>query len=308
MSRNVAFQALVLFALHLGCGRAEPPLPPPSAPAAVARRAEAPLPPPTLEELKNATYRGIDLAGGPVTLVEGAASRPTVTFVRDFRVTGDLDGDGSDEAVILLAAASGGSGTFNYVAVAKRGGQGIENVGTAPLGDRVQLRRARIEDRRLLLDVVQAGPKDAACCPGELVTRGFSLGRNGLTEFVSAGAGGRLTIDVIGGAEWVLRWWSWDEKVPDTSEATLSLVEGRLAGSGGCNRYFAAAKRGEMPGDLTLGPIGSTQMACPEPIASFERRFLTQLGNVRKLGFLAGMLALSYESDGAMGVMLFEAR
>ena len=74
------------------------------------------------------------------------------------------------------------------------------------------------------------------------------------------------------------------------------------------NRYFAAPKPGEMPGDLTLGPIGSTQMACPEPVASFERRFLTQLGSVRKFGFVTGLLALSYEKDGAPGVMLFEAR
>ena len=33
-----------------------------------------------------------------------------MTFVRDFRLVGDLDGDGAAEAVVLLAANAGGSG------------------------------------------------------------------------------------------------------------------------------------------------------------------------------------------------------
>jgi len=71
---------------------------------------------PTLEELKNATYNGFKGHHGPVTLadgrwegkpyVEGGASRPEVYFVRDFRLIGDVNGDGTDEAVVLLGESA----------------------------------------------------------------------------------------------------------------------------------------------------------------------------------------------------------
>ena len=73
---------------------------------------------PTAFELAHATYSGI--MDEPVTLtggrwegepfVEGGASRPTVGLVDHFILTGDLDGDGLDEAVTFLWESSGGSG------------------------------------------------------------------------------------------------------------------------------------------------------------------------------------------------------
>jgi hypothetical protein len=83
---------------------------------------------PTPQELKNATYQGVEEAGAPFALANGrwkgkpyepgSASAPSVTFVRDFRMAGDLDGDGVEEAVVLLAAGTGGTGEMSYVAVA----------------------------------------------------------------------------------------------------------------------------------------------------------------------------------------------
>jgi heat shock protein HslJ len=51
-----------------------------------------------------------------------------------------------------------------------------------------------------------------------------------------------------------------------------------------------------------------TRMACPDPAGAVETRFLQQLEGVNNLGFLAGQLMLSYEKDGAGGVMLFDGR
>lgn len=55
------------------------------------------------------TYAGLDERLGPVTLANrrwtgappalGAASQPIVELADDFRIVGDLDGDGLDEAV-----------------------------------------------------------------------------------------------------------------------------------------------------------------------------------------------------------------
>jgi hypothetical protein len=60
-------------------------------------------------------------------------------------VTGNLDGDGTEEAAVVLAVSTGASGTFDYLAVAKRTAKGVSSVAVARLGDRVQIRSARIE-------------------------------------------------------------------------------------------------------------------------------------------------------------------
>ena len=81
--------------------------------------------PPTVEELRNATYFWLGERMGPVTLANGrwtgmppavgAASRPSVELADDFRVVGDLDGDGLEWAVVVLTYSSGGTGvTMGY--------------------------------------------------------------------------------------------------------------------------------------------------------------------------------------------------
>jgi len=273
---------------------------------------------PTLQELKSATYRGVAEAGADFTLANGrwegkpyepgAASRPSVTFVRDFRLAGDLDGDGAEEAVALLAASTGGTGERSYVAVVGRPGGKITNVATAPIGDRVQVRDARIDGRRIVLDVVQAGEHDAACCPGDLVTRNWTLQAGALKEGAPARTG-RLSMETLAGTEWVLRAWAWDEAAPATPEVTVKFDGTRLAGHAGCNNYFAQVKPGDQPGDFTIGPAGATRMMCPEPAMTVETRFLQQLGGVTKMRFIAGQLALPYaNTDKTFGVMLFDRR
>ena len=274
------------------------------------------LPAPTLEELKNATYSGLEIPQGTVTLkdgnwigkpfVEGGASRPEVYFVRDFRLVGDVDRDERDEAVVLLGENSGGSGQHIYLAVVERQGGTLRNVATQLLGDRIQLREARIDAGRIFLDLVQAGKEDAACCPGELITRGWELRPEGLIELAVPGKPDRLSMEAIAGTEWVLRAWDIDEPALEESEVTLLFQDGRFSGRSGCNRYFASVKPGDMPGDLYVGPAGSTRMACPEPAMTVETRFLEQLGQVEKFGFMVGQLMLSYQKENSRGVMLFD--
>ena len=271
----------------------------------------------TLTQLENATYHGIEVAPGPVTLKEGrwegepvqpgAASRPAVHFVRDYVLRGDVDGDGEAEAVVLLGASSGGTGELLYLAVVKQKEQGIANVATALLGDRVQVRAGRIGSGHIVLDLVQAGARDAMCCPGDLVTRTWEWSAAGWKE-APATPTGRLSVATLAGTEWVLRAWGWNEKAAPEPEVTLAVQEGRFAGQSGCNRYFAPVTPGEMPGDVRVGPAAGTRMACPEPAAGVESRFLVQLQGVSKFGFIAGQLALTYERGGVLGTMLFDGR
>jgi len=272
---------------------------------------------PTLTELKNATYTEVE-EQDPVTLkdghwegepfVEGGASRPTVHFMRDFHLLGDLDGDGLDEAAVLLGAGSGGTGENTYLAVVGVRDGKLRNLDTILLGDRVQVRKAGILEGRVFMDVLRAGPGDAMCCPGELAILAWKLNNDKLVAMEATSEPLRLSMETIGDTEWVLRWWDWEEKAPAEPEVTLFFKDGRLGGISGCNNYFAAANIGEQPGEISMGPAGGTMKMCPEEIMAVEQRYLTQMDGVKKLGFVAGMLALSYDFDGDGGVMLFEGR
>jgi heat shock protein HslJ len=287
---------------------------PPSSPAAANSS-----PTPLLDELKNMTYKGFEDPAVPVALVDGrwegrpyvdsGASRPTVNLIADLVMTGDLDGNGMDEAVVLLNVATGGTGQLLHLAIVARKDDRLENIATEFIGDRSQIRDARIQERRIILDVVRPGPRDAACCPGEVASCGWTLGPDGkLNPFKVSDTTGRLTLETIGGTQLVLRSWQWNEAAPAAPEVTLAYQDGRFTGSSGCNRYFASVKTGDMPGDVTVGPAGATKMACPEPAMAVEMRFLKQLAGVTKFGFMTGRLMLSYEADGIRDVMLFEKK
>jgi heat shock protein HslJ len=224
-----------------------------------------------------------------------------------FQRTGDLDGDGAPEAAVLLSRSSGGSGTQVFLAlVARRGGEPV-NTGTALLGDRVQVADAAIRAGAIELSVVQAGPGDAACCPSHKATRVFAPGASGLVE-VETRPAGRLSLADLGGALWVLSHFDWDEPAPAEPEVTLRLERDQLVGSSGCNRYFGRARAGEAPGELEVGPVGGTRMACPEPVMQVEERYLAALSGVSRFGFFAGRLALGGSAEGEPTTLLFERR
>jgi heat shock protein HslJ len=274
---------------------------------------------PTLKEIKNASYSGIEGLKGSVKLVDGkwkgrpykkgSASRPVVSLIGDFRITGDLDGDGTDDAVVLLNYAPGGTGQLLHLALMARKKGKIQNLATALIGDRVQIRGVRIEQKRIFVDVIQAGPKDAMCCPGEVTTREWTLEPGGkLNRYTVTAKPARLTLETIGNTEWILR--SWDSKQPAPTRPAVTLVfkDGRFTGSSGCNNYFAPVKEGKIPGDVEVGAAGTTRKSCPASEMSVERRFLEQLVRVRKFGFLVTQLALSWEKDGVWKTMLFDKR
>jgi heat shock protein HslJ len=279
---------------------------------------EAAAPAPAWEEVRNATFHGFTESGDPVTLkdgrwegpsfVAGGASRPTVELINRFLLSADLDGDGAEEAVVLMRGSTGGSGENIYLAVVGRHDGRVENLGTALLGDRVQVRRAAIEGRFVRIDLVQAEPSDPACCPGGLFSRTFALSGGALVEPVTATRTDRLGLAMLADRVWLLRAWNVDEPAPTTPAVTLTFKEGRFAGDTGCNGYFATVKEGDLPGGIALGPVGSTRMACEPSLTEVESRFLAQLGSTTRFGFLLGRLALSYRTDAGYGAMLFEEK
>jgi hypothetical protein len=142
----------------------------------------------TIDTLRNAEYRGIHkdqvvkltdgiYEGKP--FVEGGASRPTVTITDTF-ATGDLNNDRMDDAVVVLVENSGGSGYFYYLAAVVNRNGATNNVDTELLGDRIKVKAISIDAGKIVVDMIDHGPRDLLCCPTEEVTRTFRLEKNTL--------------------------------------------------------------------------------------------------------------------------------
>jgi hypothetical protein len=146
----------------------------------------------TEEMLKNMTFQGIydepvSLADGLYEgepFVEGGASKPTVTLT-PFIAFGDLDGDGMDDAAVLLVENSGGSGVFVYLAAVSNREGGPENVATTLLGDRVSPNSIAIEDGEAVLEVASHAEDDPMCCPSLKTRTTYGL-QNGELTLVSS--------------------------------------------------------------------------------------------------------------------------
>jgi len=268
---------------------------------------------PTTEQLANMTYTG--LFEKPITLkngrwegetfVAGGASRPAVGLVEDFILTGDVDGDENDEAVVLLWETSGGSGTFDYIAVVGMRDDAPYNLGSALIGERVQVRAGRIIGNRIELDVIEAGPEDAACCPAQKATRSLSVDATGV-HVNATKITGRQSLADLDQTQWIMKRFSAEPPRAPQPEITLAFDGERISGSSGCNRYFARVKEtGELPGDLKVSDVGGTRMACPEEIMALENGYLDALGNVIRYSFVAGKLALTWRKDDILGTLFF---
>lgn len=178
--------------------------------------AEAPGPPPdaavlTRDSLLAATYQGI--LDGPVSLVDGrfegprvapgSATRPVVRLVPGVTATGDLTGDGIDEAAVVLAHNSGGSGVFVYLAVMQATRGRPENTATVRLGDRVKVMAVDIENGRIRAQLVEHAPDDPMCCPTRQAERAWLFDGAELVAIERAGGqkGGRVRGHLVWGHE-----------------------------------------------------------------------------------------------------------
>ena len=287
--------AIPAFALIIACSQI---------PAQVDKGERQPFSPaaaaPSVVQLKSATFSGVlDHAvtlkegvyeGRPV--VEGGASRPRVTLWDHLIAFGDLDGAPGEEAAVLLSESSGGSGERVYVAVVGARGGELANLGTTLVGDRVKIRTLHVADRRIVMDVVEAGPKDALCCPTQLARKSYAL-RNGTLQMVSSEVSGTLSLATLAGMEWTLVEID-SEPLPAGARPPTATFEGtRISGFGGCNRYMGGVGEEAGPGSMTVGPLASTRMACPPPEMDIEDRFLAGLAKISRYTFLGSRLALS---------------
>ena len=271
---------------------------------------------PTLAELHNATYTGME--GGSVSLLNGGwegepysdsgASRPRAGLVENVYVTGDLDGDGVPEAVVILWRSSGGTGSNTYVVVMARHNDEIRNIGTALIGDRVKLRGGKIVDGTITLEVLQAGENDAMCCPTMLAVRTWSLQGSQLQEG-EIEVVGKLSLAALDGSEWALTHLDRGHPISEEIDVTLAFADQRISGKSACNRYSAGIEEGDRAGSIQIGQSMGTMMACPDELMTFERQYLDALSHVTDFSFYGGRLALNgHKEDGSPYSLLFARR
>jgi heat shock protein HslJ len=292
-----------LIALTLAaCGGKTPP--PATAPA-------GPPPAPTLEQVQSATvsgvfdqavtFRGGRYEGEP--FAPDAAARPTAIIWDSTFHTADLDGVAGNEAVAMLSSNSGGSGEFVWVAVFGTRDGKVANLGTAPVGDRTRLQAMWVERGKVVMDVIEAGPADAACCPTQVARKAYGF-EGGTFKQLSSEVRGVLALSMLAANEWTLV--EMDGKsLPAGIEPPLVHFEnGTVRGFAGCNRFNATVTESK-PGEIDVGPATATKKACPPAEMEIEQTFLAELDAVNRYWYLAGQLALGYQDGDRAGVLLF---
>jgi hypothetical protein len=154
-----------------------------AAPDTFVRSAPEKVPSLTWDALANAEYtfdlgeaRTVKLVDG--TYEEKTGPGATEVFTAEMSpvyALGDLNGDGVADGVAIISYNTGGTGVFfDLEAVLNENGKAVP-VASAPLRDRMILRTLEVASGKIMLDMVQAGPSEPACCPTEEVLRVYNL-------------------------------------------------------------------------------------------------------------------------------------
>lgn len=105
---------------------------------------------------------------------------------------GDLNGDGVEDAAVVLTYNGGGSGTFySLLAVRNENGAPV-HIASFGIGDRVRLNALEIAAGVITVRMVAHGPTDGLCCPTQDTVATFRLNGNTL-ELLSEVPPGNLT-------------------------------------------------------------------------------------------------------------------
>jgi heat shock protein HslJ len=112
------------------------------------------------------------------------------------------------------------------------------------------------------------------------------------------GAGGSSEPAALRGPTWILDAASMrglSEDAPTDSEITIAFEEQQASGRAACNSYFGGYEAGD-DGSLRFDALGSTQMACEEPLMTLETAYLAALGEVE--GYSIDGSTLELTGDG----------
>jgi uncharacterized membrane protein len=163
----------------------------------------------TIDDAANATFH--DILEDPVTLVDGefagrpfqagASSRPIVRMSAESSILADVDADGDDEVIAVLAASFGGSGTYTHIAIVDETGGAPASTATIELGDRVHIESMTYDKGHIIATTLEHAATDPMCCPSVRRHRQWQWSKGGLVEIEAGPAIARVRGQVVIGHE-----------------------------------------------------------------------------------------------------------
>lgn len=89
-------------------------------------------------------------------------------------------------------------------------------------------------------------------------------------------------------------------------ELTADFANGRISGSGGCNRFNGGYKT--TGNQLSIGPLATTYKACEEAVMTQEFNYLKALQAAQRYEVNPDGLQIFYKTDQGTGVLRFVAQ
>jgi heat shock protein HslJ len=268
------------------------------------------IPSASVADAANASYR---LESAPVRLVDGLAEVPAApgsssvirTQIIGEPMIADLNRDQMEDAVVVLAQQTGGTGTFYYLAAAVATPQGPAGTDGLFLGDRIAVDSVAVVDGRISLQYRTRAPSQSfAEAPSVERVRDFVLAPDGQTlaelarNFEGEADPERMSL--------TMKTWVWvrtrynDDTVIEPREAgafTLTFVQENVQGSTDCNGFRGAFTVSDHRISFEQ-PMAATQKFCAD---SQETAFLQMLSQVQSFLFTGDgrlILELQYDSGG----------
>jgi heat shock protein HslJ len=251
--------------------------------------------------------------GVPVTLVDGiseerentGASGRTLTRIWGAPTFADLNGDGIEDAVLILTRSTGGSGTFYYVSAAIASPSGQSGTTGLLLGDRIEPKAIDVADGKASIRFMTRGP-DQSFADVPTIERARDFVYDAIHQemvevahdFEGEADPDRMTLD--------MKTWTWIKteynndttKEPVQKDAfTLTFTDGRLQGTTDCNAFTGAYS---VDGSKIHfdDKVAMTRMFCPD---SQETDFVAMLLETTSYLFTDQgrlVLELRYDSGG----------
>ena len=255
------------------------------------------------DDLENATYLAEGPDAGEATLdggeyrypvAEGSSAEAVIRL--DLWSTGDLDGDGTEDAAAITSERPGGSGVFSYIHALRNESGELRDIGFAFLGDRVRVESVAIREGVIvvaLLDRPETAPFSEE--PSIAVIRRFRLDGGALVELAAPDGNGVVADDAASGDADRLSADDLDNATylaegPDAGEATLDGGEYRYPVAEGSSAEAVIRleqwSAGDLDGDGTEDAAAITsERPGGSGVFSWVHALRNESGELRDLGF-----------------------
>ena len=262
----------------------------------------------------NATYvienKKITLVNGfSEAFAEPASSTKVTTEVWGTPEFADLNGDGQDDAALILIHSSGGSGTYYYVVAAIWREDGYQGTSAVFLGDRIEVQNIAINNNRITVEFLDRANRDAFSTPPSVATAQLAIydtNNNQLIQvardFEGEADPARMTLPMKTWY-WVKTSYNDDSDYTPADPDVFSLTfqkDGALLVTTDCNNMRADYRVTD--NQINIEQMISTRMYCED---AQEQLFAKMLQSVGSYFFTShGKLVLEFKYDS--GSMIFQ--